>query len=626
MKIKRIKRTIVFGALVLILAAFGMGCGNTGGDGDEIDLLPPPEVVPGPEDDDDDDGDGDINLPYDLDPGEYDLDPDDPDNDDPDNNDPEGDDPEDDDDQDGDLDDDGIPDEEDDDADGDGFDSDADCDDSDPDIYPGAPDKPDFPDYTDSNCDGVDGDLRGAVWVSADGKDINPGTMEHPFKTIQLGILVAKADLNDVKDVYVADGVYFENAILDEGVGLYGGYGPLNEENLRDRDLNVYQPQHVSSVQPFRIESSSTGAESVVEGMMFIGVVDNSAVKITNASPVIRHSKIYGANSGWRSIGVEVIARGGSKRAKPYLLENLIQSGRASKAGGLSVAIYAHSFDLSDLVELVLKDNDIKSATAGYGSFGVSIFAGNLAWATLLAYGNDVEVASADVVTGGIMMGYDVFEAASMKFTRAEVFRNTIHGGFNAMFSFGVVVEEATHLVTLKNNFITGGYDSTQVSTGIFVEESSSHILNNTINAGSSELDAISITLDENAQTKIDNNILHAEDGEFMIGIDEDEPTSTPSSLRNNLFADVLSTKYYDFVNGHILNVAAVNAQADIADLRDNIGGDAGFEDLASFDYHLLGSSDAIDAGLDDVTVIDIDGDLRPEGDATDIGADEFVE
>jgi hypothetical protein len=60
------------------------------------------------------------------------------------------------------------------DRDGDGVIDAQDCAPADPKIRPGAPDAPDLA-FVDSNCDGIDGDEKRAVFASPLGKDTNPG-------------------------------------------------------------------------------------------------------------------------------------------------------------------------------------------------------------------------------------------------------------------------------------------------------------------------------------------------------------------------------------------------------------------------------------------------------------------
>ena len=79
----------------------------------------------------------------------------------------------------------------------------ADCAPLDPSVHPGAPDRPDLA-FTDTNCDGIDGDIANAVFVSSTApNDDGSGTMANPKKLITSGIALAAAT---GKDVYVTGG------------------------------------------------------------------------------------------------------------------------------------------------------------------------------------------------------------------------------------------------------------------------------------------------------------------------------------------------------------------------------------------------------------------------------------
>ena len=95
----------------------------------------------------------------------------------------------------------------------------ADCGPTDPLIKPGAPDLPDLK-FIDSNCDGIDGDEKKAIFAAENGKDTNAGTKAAPKRQISAAVATAKAA---GKDVYAATGAY-ERVAAATGVGIYGGY------------------------------------------------------------------------------------------------------------------------------------------------------------------------------------------------------------------------------------------------------------------------------------------------------------------------------------------------------------------------------------------------------------------
>ena len=129
------------------------------------------------------------------------------------------------------------------DSDGDGTPDAEDCAPADPDIGPGALDLPDLA-FVDSNCDGIDGSERDAIFVSQGGQDANPGTRAAPKSTIQAGIVAAALA---GKDVYVASGEY-ARVETASGVDIYGGYLSTTwERNLGARTRIVGRPEAVLS-------------------------------------------------------------------------------------------------------------------------------------------------------------------------------------------------------------------------------------------------------------------------------------------------------------------------------------------------------------------------------------------
>jgi hypothetical protein len=82
----------------------------------------------------------------------------------------------------------------------------------------------DLPDnsFSDVNCDGIDGTVADAIFVSKSGNDGNPGTMSQPKLTIMAGI--NQASFTGKTQVYISNGTYVENITLSNGISLYGGY------------------------------------------------------------------------------------------------------------------------------------------------------------------------------------------------------------------------------------------------------------------------------------------------------------------------------------------------------------------------------------------------------------------
>lgn len=83
----------------------------------------------------------------------------------------------------------------------------------------------------DTNCDGIDGDINQAVFVSILGSDENTGTLTSPLRTIQRGINLA-SDMGRTQ-VLVTTGNFNGTVSMLDGISVYGGY----TTNFAGRDL-----------------------------------------------------------------------------------------------------------------------------------------------------------------------------------------------------------------------------------------------------------------------------------------------------------------------------------------------------------------------------------------------------
>jgi hypothetical protein len=108
-----------------------------------------------------------------------------------------------------------------------------DCDDTNENIHPGISDLPDDS-FIDSNCDGLDGEVARAVFVSDsygnDGRDgLGPNT---PVRTLQTAINIASS-LSDRDYVIIDRGNYYAEIMLKSNVSIYGGYRIIDTGNFQ---------------------------------------------------------------------------------------------------------------------------------------------------------------------------------------------------------------------------------------------------------------------------------------------------------------------------------------------------------------------------------------------------------
>ncbi|MBU0554137.1 DUF1565 domain-containing protein, partial [Myxococcota bacterium] len=132
-----------------------------------------------------------------------------------------------------------------------------------------AEDLPDL-EQIDANCDGIDGDLARAVFVSANGDDDWAGTRSEPVRTIGRGLSLAQSEGKD--QVLIAQGTYAEMIVLRAGIGVYGGYDHTQAWR-RDPVNDVTRVEGRN----FAIWGLGVAAETRVQGMTLVGAESASA-------------------------------------------------------------------------------------------------------------------------------------------------------------------------------------------------------------------------------------------------------------------------------------------------------------------------------------------------------------
>ena len=107
------------------------------------------------------------------------------------------------------------------------------------------------------------------------------GTMEHPYRHIQNGVVAA----SDGDIIYVFSGEYYENIVVDKSITLFG-------ENRKDtiidgmyREYVVHVVEDCVTIEQFTIRNSG-------------GHMDNAGIKLDSGSNVIRKCTIYRTKTG----------------------------------------------------------------------------------------------------------------------------------------------------------------------------------------------------------------------------------------------------------------------------------------------------------------------------------------
>src|SRR5262249_33406048 len=178
------------------------------------------------------------------------------------------------------------------------------------------PSQTDVPDgnYQDDNCDGIDGDINGGIFVAPTGGDsVTCGlTYMTPCQTISHAIL--RAVQTGRRNVYVQAGVYDEVVTLQSGVHIWGGY-----------DTNWQRASRSTTGHEVRIRG---GFDSVDAQYMTIKA-HNLIVPTTVADLVIQGPTSTGAAAGSARSTYAVHADG----ALLDLVRVTVQAGNGARGG-----------------------------------------------------------------------------------------------------------------------------------------------------------------------------------------------------------------------------------------------------------------------------------------------------
>jgi hypothetical protein len=144
------------------------------------------------------------------------------------------------------------------------------------------PEALDLPDenFEDVNCDGIDGEVESAIFVSPAGSITAAGTIDDPVSNISLAVTLAQGAS---KDVYVCAGEYREYIFMDAvGVSLYTGFDCENGWVRSDARTTVMPysgtPLHLRSVYDVVIEGFDfrDSAEDFLGPNSVAGIIEGS--------------------------------------------------------------------------------------------------------------------------------------------------------------------------------------------------------------------------------------------------------------------------------------------------------------------------------------------------------------
>lgn len=250
-------------------------------------------------------------------------------------------------------------------------------------------DTPDPINFTDENCDGLDGDMSTAIFVSPFGNDGHDGDPHRPVASIQRGIDLASASSTH-HNVFIAQGEYNETIRVEEATGLYGGYIDLgggqwdrnanNPTTINGQDVSGgHRPVEITGIDDdmeiqlltIRADDAPTetvNGESIAGSSVGITLYDNNSTVSISHSLIVAESGQDGAN-GTANIG----ETGGDGTDA----DEVGTSDNAGKSGGTTNCSYsANTFGGTGGIGGTSSSNNGQPGSSGSGSQGGSGGAG----------------------------------------------------------------------------------------------------------------------------------------------------------------------------------------------------------------------------------------------------------
>ncbi|MFC1827938.1 CFI-box-CTERM domain-containing protein [Thermodesulfobacteriota bacterium] len=339
---------------------------------------------------------------------------------------------------------------------------------------------------------------------------------------------------------------------------------------------------------------ANTITQSESGGVLSV-IIDNNASAATFS---IHNLTIRSGSTDLSGGGLYFLHTGNSALLVTVSLYDIIVGNNETETFGAGIEMLDDGTERGmfvDISDCIVRDNSVTSATGGKGGISVEVHP-----------------------TDGAKMADTII-------SNCQILNNStgVLGG-------GIYIDSGTGGTILVNNIIAGNSISDDNGGGVYIINSEGGditLTNNTITGnettgadpGEKDGGGLYVDLDlANATSSLDiynniifNNTASGDGNDIFIA----SPNPNDITIKNNDFNDTLTTGY--LIDGDDTNLTTAGNK--------NI--DPDFEDPVNDDYHLLVSSQAIDAGENlapDLPATDIEGEDRIQDDTVDMGAYEF--
>ncbi|MBN1180349.1 MAG: right-handed parallel beta-helix repeat-containing protein [Anaerolineae bacterium] len=448
-------------------------------------------------------------------------------------------------------------------------------------------------------------------YVSATGSDggLNPCIVAAtPCRTVQRAVDVAAAG----DEIRVAEGVFTDTAgsvaVITKTVTLLGGWDngfavcdPVAHLTVLDaggngRVVEIYGPVS-PTVEGFTITGGNANSETRGDGR-------GGGIYSENAGPTIRHNILI-SNVG--SITPNLGCGGGIFMSYApasaivednQVLSNTAGAGGQGVGGGLCL-MYS---------DATISDNLIRGNTATRTGGGVYVFHG-----APRLLGNEIRANAADNNGGGVMLsGSDALVQGNL------IIDN--HAG-SSWYGGGLLVELGSPTITANRIFS----NTASNSAGLGLETGGCFTVTNNVIAYNSNGGIRLWELTRYGLIAHNTIAYNGGEGGICMYYGSITPTIVNNIVVSNTYGiyahtSASGTLDYNDVWGNATNYYLPGA---LEPGSHDIQADPLFVNPAQNDYHLREGSPCVDAGMNAVAAVDMDGDLRPIGLLPDLGADE---
>lgn len=169
--------------------------------------------------------------------------------------------------------------------------------------------------FADENCDGIDGDIGRAVFVNASSTSLlQNGSMAAPYKTISAALDSLSGVNTNVNQILVSKGIYNENIVLKDGIGIFGGYDAENRWTRSTANIVTIKGNHTVNGHKIGVRGYDLSSKTFLQNVTIEST--STSARVTGTSQGASSYGVYCTNcDGLRLLGNQIAAGNGANGA-----------------------------------------------------------------------------------------------------------------------------------------------------------------------------------------------------------------------------------------------------------------------------------------------------------------------